>query len=117
MEQEKAFTALPAELLELYKMSRIYLNRYQGRMDDETWFGLLQQHFYLSIMTCHDNDASLMVNRLTDRFGEKTPRVALMRSQYIEVSEGSEAAFKYLSKREDNDFVCPLHTFQAKDSV
>lgn len=105
MEQEKAFTAPPAELLELYKASRIYLNRYQGTMDDETWFGLLQQHFYLSLMTSHDNDASLMLNRITDRFGEKTSRVALMKSQYLEISEGREAAYTYLMQREENDFV------------
>lgn len=105
MQQEKAFTASPAVLLELYKSSRIYLNRYQGSIDDETWYGLLQQHFYLSLMTSHDNDASLMVNRITDRFGEKTNKVALMKSQYIEVTEGSEAALAYLSRREENDFV------------
>lgn len=106
MEQEKAFTASPPELLELYKTSRVYLNRYQGTMDDSTWFGLLQQHFYLSLMTSHDNDAKLMLNRIIDRFGEKTSRVALMKSQYLEVTQGSEAALAYLNKRENNDFVC-----------
>lgn len=105
MQQEKAFTASPAELLDLYQASRSYLNRYQGTIDDETWFGLLQQHFYLSLMTSQDNDASLMLNRISDRFGEKTSRVALMKSQYLEVTEGPEAALIYLKNREENDFI------------
>lgn len=103
--QDRAFTVPPAELLELYKASRIYLNRSQGTIDDDTWYGLLSQHFYLSIMTSHDNDASLMLNRITDRFGETTSRVALMKSQYLEVTEGPEAAYKYLTERDENDFI------------
>lgn len=106
MQQEKAFIATPPELAILYKQSRQILTQYQGSIDDETWFGLLQQHFYLSLFSSHDNDASLMLGRITDRFGEKTGRVALMKSQYIEATEGPDAAIEYLKSRPDNDFVC-----------
>jgi len=105
MQQEKAFTASPSELATLYKQSRQFLTQYQGSIDDETWFGLLQQHFYLSLLSSHDNDASLMLGRITDRFSEKTGRVALMKSQYIEATEGPQAAIKYLESRPDNDLL------------
>lgn len=105
IKHEKAFTSSPKELSELYSTSRTFLTRTQGSMDDNTWFNLLSQHFYLALFTSHDNDANLMLARITDRFGEKTGRVALLKSQYLEATEGSTSAVEYLKKRPENELL------------
>lgn len=102
---EAAFTLSPAELHELYKKSHYVVQTQTSGLDDQTLWTIIQQHFYLALITEKESEAELMLKRLIDRFGENCERVVLAKSQYLEATEGVEAAQKFLANRDGREIV------------
>lgn len=103
-QQEKAFTASPPDLHDMFKESR-YALTFRNSLDDTATWSLVQQHFYLALMTGHDVDAELALGELTQRFGADAERVVLCKSQYLEVTKGISEAEAFLKKREEKEIV------------
>lgn len=93
----------PAAIKDLYESSRAALVTGKALSDDDR-YALLQQHFYLALITGDDNESKVTLEKIIDRFGEEPSRVAILRSQYLEVTEDPAASQKYLSSRPANDF-------------
>lgn len=98
------YTASPETINELYNLSSNYLSSKESSLDEETLYRFIQQHFHLSLLTGNDNSAKLALQRLTDRFGESSSVIGVLKGQYLELTESVEEAQKYLSSREANDF-------------
>lgn len=108
-QSEKAFTSSPEELHDLYGKSRHILKTFRTGLNDTTIWSIAQQHFYLALMTGHDSEAELMLNKLSDRFGSSSEKIVLFRSQYIEATQGLEAADEFLRERDERELVCLLY--------
>jgi tetratricopeptide (TPR) repeat protein len=100
----KYYSAGPEEVQELYQLSQRYLYSKQGSLDEQTFYRLLQQHFHLALITGNDSAAKLSLQRLVDRFGEESSVIGVLKAQYLEMTESVEAAQKYLSSRDVNDY-------------
>jgi ER membrane protein complex subunit 2 len=93
----------PREVKLLYEASKSYLFS-SGSLKEDELYTLLEQHFYLAIVTGKDNEAKLTLQKIIDRFTEEPSKVAVLKSQYLEVTEGHAASQQYLSSRPANDF-------------
>ncbi|ANB11144.1 Emc2p [Sugiyamaella lignohabitans] len=107
------YNASPRDLESLHAESRQYLSKAQHLIPEEQLLGLLEQHFYLALLTCKDSEAKLVLQRLTDRITEDPSRVAILKAQYIEATDGPEAAQKFLSARPTGD----LRAFKRKTVI
>lgn len=120
MERGKAFNGTPAEIHELYMKSHQYISMSSGisRNDDTTTWNLIQQHFHLCLITSHDNEATLMLDRMKDRFGAEAPKVVICTAQLLEATKGIEESSKYLKARDEKNIVCykPLFDTSLKST-
>lgn len=91
----------PVKLDDALKEVTVAVNQSSGSKVDQ--FDLLHYQFILSLLTNHDMEARTAMQRIVDEFGEKPERVGLIKSMYIEATEGSEAAKAYLSTRPPAD--------------
>lgn len=107
MEREKAFTGTQAEIHELYMKSHQYISMSSGtsRKDDTTAWNLIQQHFHLCLITSHDNEATLMLDRMKDRFGAEAPKVVICTAQLLEATKGIAESSQYLKGRDEKNIV------------
>lgn len=78
------------ELDALYRRSGSVVNRGYRSMSESDWFALVEQHFYLCILTCNDNEAKLMLQRIVDKFTFESPRVQTLHSIYVRSTQGPQ---------------------------
>lgn len=93
----------PEKIDKLYEVSKSYLYS-SSSLNEEQLYLYLQQHFYLALISGQDNEAKLTLQRIIDRFSDEPSKVAILKSQYLEATEGPTASQKYLSSRPANDF-------------
>ncbi|KAK9473616.1 uncharacterized protein V1510DRAFT_414506 [Dipodascopsis tothii] len=90
-----AFTRLPAAgVTELYELSAQFFSNKAAlnALDPGDLYGLMEHHFYLALITKHDDEAGSLLRQLSDRFGASAPRVSVLRSLHAEATEGARAA-------------------------
>lgn len=81
----------PEQALSLFHETKAYLNTaFQNVLLDSSkeLYDLAELQFYLALITHHDTEAKLMLDRLTDKFGHytKSQRIAILRSVYLEAT-------------------------------
>ncbi|ODQ67234.1 hypothetical protein NADFUDRAFT_11181, partial [Nadsonia fulvescens var. elongata DSM 6958] len=94
----------PEQIYSLYDLSALYLVHNQFKLKEDDRCTLLEQHFYLSLLTGNNQEAKVMLQRLTDRFGVESSRIGILMASYLESTEGDNAMLEYLNTREETDF-------------
>jgi tetratricopeptide (TPR) repeat protein len=90
---------------QLYKLSSRFLESNLRTLDGSVLCNLLEQHVQLCLIVGDDNAAKLALERLVDKFGQDSSRVALLRAKHLETTESVTAAQKYLERRPESDLV------------
>lgn len=105
---QTVFTSNFSAINHLYPLSSYVLRNELSRVDDQTSWSIIQHHFYLCLVSERDSEAALMLQRMTERFGEDCERVVVAKSQFLEATEGLQEAEKFLASRNENEIVCGL---------
>lgn len=105
---QTAFTATYSNINYLFPLSSYVLRNELSRVDDQTSWSIIQHHFYLCLVSKRDSEAALMLQRITERFGEDCERVVVAKSQFLEATEGLKEAEEFLASRNENEIVCGL---------
>ena len=106
----------PEKLLETYKELTEFLKVRGESIDEIDLCNLYELQFYLALMTNEDVTAKICLTRLCDRFlPEKSQRIKLMQSIYLESTENDETAKKKLGGNNDETrLMRRLTTFSRK---
>ncbi|KAK9459043.1 uncharacterized protein V1516DRAFT_680774 [Lipomyces oligophaga] len=93
------------EVEELYTQSYNFIiaGRQPRSVDSTELYSFIELHFYLALITCHDNEAATVLTTLSDRFGESSPRIGVMKALLIEATESFDKALDYLNGRPDTE--------------
>lgn len=96
----RAYTRFePQELVQLYNELLMRMGKLE-RSSEPNDVSLLEMYFYVCCYLGKDQEMSLVFQRLRDRFGESSPRVAVMKATMMEVEgNDSSAAKQYLEGR------------------
>lgn len=98
-----ALVGTPVQIADLYNRSSRLLDGGAGSVEETVRYDLLEQHVQLCLVVGDDNGAKLALQRLTDKFGEDSARVSVLKAKYVEATEGAAPAQKYLESRPEND--------------
>ncbi|KAK9487978.1 hypothetical protein V1527DRAFT_459017 [Lipomyces starkeyi] len=101
-----SYLTLPAESLQsLYDTSYKFVTSGAAArsLQPEGLYSVFELHFFLSIIAGKDSEASAILTTLTDRFGQDSHRVGVLRSIYLEATDGPVKALEFLSGRQDTE--------------
>ncbi|KAK9454056.1 hypothetical protein V1511DRAFT_502598 [Dipodascopsis uninucleata] len=73
------------------------------RLDDQDKYSIFEHHFYLSMIVNKDEEAQSILRNLTDRFGEDSQRICLLKSIYIECTEGVDKALDSIKNQSETN--------------
>lgn len=99
----------PEEIQDAFVKSRNILSTAKFSGEDD-FYTLMEQYFHLALIVGDDTTAKLALQRITDRFGEKPSRVAVLHAEYLEQTEGIVKSHDYLRGRPATDY----HAFKRK---
>lgn len=92
----------PAEIAELHEECSEFLKNalltLVGASNIKELYDITELNFHLALIINNTSEAKLLLGRLSDKFGgyKNLQRVAILRSMYIEATEGPKAAAKFL---------------------
>ncbi|KAK9479798.1 hypothetical protein V1514DRAFT_327413 [Lipomyces japonicus] len=89
---------------ELYRSCREFVGSPASRqLDQGDLYSIHELHFILSLLGGKDDEAKIILTRLTDRFGEKSPRLAILKSLYLEATESTANVLAYVGERPETE--------------
>lgn len=92
------YTLEPERLERLYKLSSSFVDSGYKGVSDTEYYTILEQHFYLSILTERDNDAKLALQRIVDKFGSEGSRVSILRGVYAQATFTPDKFTEFVKK-------------------
>lgn len=95
-DEAQYFDLSPADLERVWVTCNNYIDRSRFSCTEIEWFALVEMHFYLSVLTCRDVVAKLMLQRLVEKFGDESRRVFKLRTVLVLATLDAEAMEKHL---------------------
>lgn len=103
--QELAYYELePAQLDELWTLGNQFIDKNRLMCFEYEWFTLLEQQFYLSLLTCRDVQAKLMLKRIMEKFGTQSRRIFKLRTAYVQATQPESELESHINKLDDIEF-------------
>lgn len=101
---EASYYSLDPEKLErLYRLSASFVDSGYKGIPSTDYYTILEQHFYLSILTENDNAAKLTLQRIIDKFGPEPNRVSALRTVYAQITMTPEKFEEFLENNGKDD--------------
>lgn len=86
--RQRAYYKLgPADLEVLWNASESFIDKGRLQSLEIEWYALLEQHFFLSLLTCRDAVAKLMLKRIMEKIGVDSRRVYMLRTAYVRATQ------------------------------
>lgn len=103
--QEKAYyELLPVDLEQLWTLSNQFIENHRLICFEYEWFSLVEQHFYLSLLTCRDVQAKLMLKRIMDKFGTDSRRIYKLRTAYVQATQSEKDLETHIASLQEIEF-------------
>ncbi|KAJ8103228.1 hypothetical protein POJ06DRAFT_246948 [Lipomyces tetrasporus] len=98
-------TLAPEEFQSLYDISYKFVTSGAAArsLPPANLYNVFELQFFLSIIAGKDTEASAILATLTDRFRQDSHRVGVLRSIYLEATEGPLKALEFVSGRPDTE--------------
>lgn len=81
------FNFKPQQLEELWNVSNQFIDTQRLQCLEIEWYPLLEQHFFLSLLTCRDAIAKLMLKRIMEKFGIDSRRMYKLRTAFVRATQ------------------------------
>lgn len=94
----------PAQLDELWTIGNQFIDKNRLMCFEYEWFTLLEQQFYLSLLTCRDVQAKLMLKRIMEKFGTQSRRIFKLRTAYVQATQHESAIESHVNALGDIEF-------------
>ncbi|KAK9237558.1 hypothetical protein V1525DRAFT_403540 [Lipomyces kononenkoae] len=101
-----SYLTLPAESFQsLYDTSYNFITSGAAArsLQPDNLYNVFELHFFLSIISGKDTEANTILTTLTDRFGQDSHRLGVLRSIYVEATDGPVKALEFLAARPDTE--------------
>lgn len=102
-DEARYFGYSPARLDRVWRLSNGFIDQGRFVCSEGEWHALLEQHFFLSVLTCRDTVAKLMLKRLMEQFGEDSRRIYMLRTVFVLATLDSDALQTHLSHITSNE--------------
>ncbi|CCE61814.1 hypothetical protein TPHA_0B01410 [Tetrapisispora phaffii CBS 4417] len=88
----------PAELFDLYKELRLYLDvQNDSSLDEMHFLSLMEMLFYVAVYLNKDIEAEVIYKTITDEFGENSPVIYVLKSILLQIKENDQKAIEYIN--------------------
>lgn len=92
----------PEQLNKLHKELTLMLPKAQESLDSAELFDLYELYFHVSLLTKHDVNAKLMLDRFNDEFsGQRSQKFLILKSMYYEATGEDKKAVDTLGQSQD----------------
>lgn len=92
-----AWAILPPKEIDLaYKETKLLIDAGLNGLDEISYFSMVELLFYLCLVRGEDTEAETLYKTVTDRLGDDSPRIHVMHSMLIQVTQSDDAAKKYI---------------------
>lgn len=90
------FNFEPKQLEELWTVSNQFIETQRLTCLEIEWYPLLEHHFFLSLLTCRDAVAKLMLKRIMEKFGVESRRIHKLRMAFVRATQDSADVEKHM---------------------
>ncbi|AMD22994.1 HHR225Cp [Eremothecium sinecaudum] len=96
------YVTLPAdETVQLHKELDNYLKLGDPKLSEVDFMSLCEMLFYLKVLVNDDIEAEVVYRRISDRLGENSPKMHVMKATLLQITEGDLKAVTYLKRLRD----------------
>ena len=103
-DESRYFEMSPAELDRVWLASNGFVDSSRFVCTEIEWYALLEQHFFLSLLTCRDAIAKLMLKRLLEKFGVDSRRIYMLRTTFVLATMDAAAMESHISNITSQEF-------------
>jgi len=102
--QRAYFELPPNELEELWGVSEQFIDKGRLICLEKEWYPLLEQHFFLSLLTCRDVVAKLMLKRIMEKFGVDSRRIYMLRTAFVRATQEASDVAVHMKNLSDIEY-------------